>query len=516
MFRTLLKALAAMLAIQSVAWTADLPAKPNIVFILADDLGWKDLSCFGSYAYKSPNIDRLCSEGMKFTHAYVYPSCSPTRSGLMTGMDPARIGITIPVCHQDQVVLQATLRAKAAKWENLVTPTCVTRLDTKYVSYATILKEAGYVTGHFGKWHLGREPYSPFQHGFDVDIPHVDIPGPGASYTYPWYPKITAGMKLPILPKENLEDHMAREACAFIEKNKDKPFLLNYWAFSVHGPYNGKEAYVQKHKDLYNTYTPQRSPIYAAMVESLDDAVGSIMDTLQRTGIADRTIVIFLSDNGGNISFGDIKSHPEYQGTPETSNTPLREGKGWVYEGGVRSPLIVKWPLVVKPGTISHALVSLEDIYPTLLQMAGAQPREDQPLDGVSIVPVLKEQKASVRSKVFCIEPQYCYNYFPEVEGPAASIHSGDWKLIHFYDGNSNSTDRLELYNLKDDIGETFDMSAGMPELTAKLSKQLDNYIASIHAVMPIQNPNFDQKVLRAPEKRQPSQPVILPRDDGD
>jgi len=251
------------------------------------------------------------------------------------------------------------------------------------------------------------------------------------------------------------------------------------------------------------------------MVESLDDAVGTLMDTLNKAGIADRTIVVFLSDNGGLGYWEGGPWNHEFQGTPATSNTPLRDGKGWVYEGGVRVPLIVKWPSVVKPDSISNALVSSQDLYPTFLEMGGARPVKDQPLDGMSIVPVLKGEKPAIRKDVYCVSPQYCLNYMPLVEPPAASVHSGDWKLIRFYAGNSNSTDRMELYNLKDDIGETFDMSAGMPELTAKLSKELDGYIASIHAVMPKPNPNYDAKFLAPPGKRQPSEPVILPP-DGD
>jgi len=489
--------------------------KPNIVFILADDLGWKDLECYGSYSYHTPNIDRLCSDGMKFTQAYSYHCCSPTRASVMVGMDPARLGITVPEGHLPQVILQSTVPASAPRWQPLIAPTCVTRLDTKFVSFATILKQEGYVTAHFGKWHLGREPYSPLQHGFDVDIPHVDFPGPNGSYIYPWNPKIIAGFKTPGHPGEHLEDHMAREASTFIEQNKDKPFLLAYWAFSVHSPLGARPDYVEKNKGIFDSYSPQRNPTYASMVESLDDAVGTLMDALERAGVADHTIVIFDSDNGGLEYYEGGPYNKTYQGTPATSNTPLRMGKGWIYEGGVRVPLLVKWPSVVKANSVSNALISSQDLYPTILQMAGAGPRKDQPLDGISFVPVLKNEKPTTRTKVYCVSPNYILNYLPMLETPAASIRSDDWKLIHFYSANTNNTDRLELYNLKDDIGETFDMSAGMPDLTAKLSKQLDAYIASIHAVMPKPNPKYDPKALFPPRKREPSQPVVLPS-DGD
>jgi arylsulfatase A-like enzyme len=515
-FRAVVKTGAVWLACHSaMALAADATTKPNIIFILADDLGWKDLGCYGSYSYQTPNIDRLRSQGMKFTQAYAYPSCSPTRASVMSGMDPARLGITVPVCHQPQVILQSTIPKSAAKWQNLIPPIPVTRLDTKVVSFASILKEEGYVTAHFGKWHLGREPYSPLQHGFDIDIPHVDFPGPSGSYLYPWNKDIIKGFKTPGQPGEHLEDHMAGEAAAFIEQNKDKPFVLDYWAFSVHSPLGAKPEYIAKNRPIFDTYQPQRNPTYAAMVESLDDAVGTLMNELEKAGIADRTIVIFMSDNGGLEYYEGGPYNKQYQGTPATNNTPLRQGKGWVYEGGVRVPLIVKWPSVVTPNATSEAMISSQDLYPTILEMCGAAPRADQPLDGMSFVPVLKGGKETVRTKVYCVSPQYCNNYEPVIESPAASIHTGEWKLIHFYGANRNNTDRLELYNLKDDIGETFDMSAGMPQLTAQLSKQLDTYIASIHAVMPQPNPKYDPTILNPPIKRQPSQPLNLPQ-DGD
>jgi len=491
--------------------SAEPPRKPNIVFILADDLGWKDLGCYGSYSFQTPNIDRLARQGIRFTQAYAYPSCSPTRSSLITGMDPARLGITAPVCHQDQVVLQSTVPAKGAKWQKLIAPTPVTRLDTGFVSYARLLKEGGYVTGHFGKWHLGREPYSPLQHGFEVDVPHWDGPGPGASYTAPWNPKLAAGFGTPAQPNEHLEDRLAREASAFIEQNKDKPFLLDYWAFSVHSPLNAKDAYIEKHKGIHSSTTPQRNPVYAAMIESLDDAVGTLLDTLKRTGIADNTIVIFLSDNGGLGYWEGGMQHREYEGTPATSNAPLRLGKGWVYEGGVRVPLIVNWPSVVQPDSVSNALVSSMDLYPTICEMAGRDLRKDQPLDGVSLVPVLNGTRPTVRHKVFCVSPQYCLNYLPLLQPPAASIHFDDWKLIRFFSANPDNTDRVELYNLKDDLGETFDMSNALPALTGSLSRALDAYIASIHAVLPKPNPEYDAQALPPSPKRRPSEPLALP-----
>jgi arylsulfatase A-like enzyme len=500
----------------SAVQAAEAPSKPNIVFILADDLGWKDLGCYGSYAYQTPNIDRLAAEGVRFTRAHAYPSCSPTRSGLMTGMDPARLGIVTPACHEPQIILQPSLPAKGPKWERELTPSVVTRLDTRFVSYAKVLKEAGYVTGHFGKWHLGREPYSPLQHGFDVDIPHTPNPGPSGSYINPWNKDIAAGFTLPAKVGDHLEDHLAQEACAFIEKNKDHPFLLNYWAFSVHSPLNAKDNYIEQYKAIADSDHPQRNPVYAAMVRSLDDAVGTLLACLEKNGLSDRTIVVFSSDNGG-LGFFDNggMAHKEYQGNPATSNAPLRGGKGMIYEGGTRVPLLVKWPGVTKAGTVTAALEECMDIFPTFVEMAG-QPLPKQPLDGYSLVPVLKGTKTNVRSKVFCVQPTYLLNYSPPIYAPSASITQGDWKLVRLYGDNPDGSNREELYNLKDDIGETFDDAPALTDISKKLAKNLDDYLARIQVVLPKANPNFDATVVPPPKMRKPSEPLVPPAKDGD
>ena len=393
-------------------------------------------------------------------------------------------------------------------------PSVVTRLDTKFMTYADILKAAGYVTGHFGKWHLGAEPYSPLQHGFDVDIPHISFAGPSGSYIAPWNPKIAKGMTLPWKPGDDLEDHMAQEACAFIDKNKGQPFLLNYWAFSVHSPLNAKEDYIAQFKDIADADHPQRNPVYAAMVKSLDDTVGTIMACLEKDGIADNTIVIFGSDNGG-LGFSDTggMAHKEYWGNPATNNAPLRGGKGQIYEGGVRVPLIIKWPGVTKPGTTTDAFEECMDILPTFADIAG-QPLPNEPLDGFSLVPLLKGTQPSVRNKVFCVAPYYIWNYAPPVYAPAASVTEGEWKLIRFYNDNPDNSDRYELYNLKHDIGETFDFSAVLPDITQQMTKTLDDYIARIGEPMPQPNPDFDPKMLVPPHKRAPSEPVVPPDAD--
>jgi arylsulfatase A-like enzyme len=274
--------------------------KPNIVFILADDLDWADTTLYGhTRYYKTPNLQRLAKRGMTFTRAYAAsPLCSPTRSSILTGLSPARTGITTPNCHLPQVVLQATQGTKAPPNSKSIGPAPVTRLNTTYFTLAEALKEAGYATGHFGKWHLGPEPYSPLQQGFDVDVPHHSGPGPAGSYVAPW--KFKDFDADPAEPNQHIEDRMAKLAVAFMEKHKSEPFFLNYWMFSVHAPFDAKKALIEKYRKTADTNDPQRSPTYAAMVESMDGAVGRLLDTLDRLGIAERTMIVFFSDNGGN------------------------------------------------------------------------------------------------------------------------------------------------------------------------------------------------------------------------
>ncbi|MCH5376233.1 MAG: sulfatase, partial [Planctomycetes bacterium] len=349
--------------------------KPNILFILADDLGWADTTLYGhTRFYRTPNIERLAKRGMTFSRAYsASPLCSPTRSAILTGLSPARTGITTPNCHMPQVVLEATPGKTAAPDKKAIPPNPPTRLKTEYVTLAEALKREGYATGHFGKWHLGSEPYSPLQQGFDVDVPHWPGPGPAGSYVAPW--KFKDFDHDPDVPDQHIEDRMAQEAVAWMEQHRDQPFYLNYWMFSVHAPFDAKRALIEKYRTRVDPNDPQRSPTYAAMVESMDDAVGTLLDALDRLHLADRTLIVFTSDNGGNM-------YNEIDGTTPTSNAPLRGGKATMFEGGVRVPCIIAWPGVVQPGSRSDAIVQSEDYYPTLLDALGVEPQPGQRFDG--------------------------------------------------------------------------------------------------------------------------------------
>jgi arylsulfatase A-like enzyme len=374
----------------------------------------------------------------------------------------------------------------------------VTRLSTNYVTLAETLKAAGYVTGHFGKWHLGAEPFSPLQQGFDVDVPHWSGPGPAGSYVAPW--KFPSELHFTGQPGEHIEDRMASEAVKFIHANKDHPFFLNYWSFSVHAPYDAKRSYVQQAALDMDEDLPQHNPVYAAMVHSLDDAVGTLVRTLEANGLMDKTIIVFFSDNGG-VNWQALKTESArkgpnsltapYENIPPTSNQPLRGGKACIYEGGTREPCFVIWPGVVQSGTRTAAMIQGMDFYPTLAEMVGAPLPADQIMDGRSFLPVLKGQSATARDTIF--------NFFPhtiKVNGqvPAASVRQGDWKLIRFFNDGSNQADRFELYNLHDDLSESNNLAVAQPERVKILAALLDNFLKETKAVVPGPNPAYDPK----------------------
>ncbi len=456
--------------------------QPNVVLILADDYGWVDATFTGSRYYKTPNLDRLAAEGTYFSNAYsASPLCSPTRSSIMTGQSPARTGLTAPVCHLDKLVLEPNCRDKSKPTERQVNCESITRLPTEHFTLAEALKEGGYVTGHFGKWHLGAEPYSPLEHGFDVDVPHWPGPGPAGSFVAPWkFPDFKERY-----PQEHIEDRMGDEAVSFIEKHKGRPFYLNYWQFSVHAPFDAKAKLIEHYRKTRDPRNPQQSPTYAAMVHSLDDNVGKILDALKRLGLEKNTVVIFYSDNGGNMY--DLVDE-----NTATSNRPLRGGKATIYEGGIRIPAIVKWPGVVKGGTVNQALVQSEDLYPTILEIAGLPSRPEQALDAVSMVPALKTGNGA-RDAVYCYFPHS--PAVPDWSPPSVCVRQGDWKLIRLFH-DSDTGDRFELYNLKDDIGERNNLAAQQPERIRAMNALLNKFLQRTGALTPRKNSQYDPEAV--------------------
>lgn len=484
---SMLALLTACLAFNSgAALIAGEHSKPNVVFILADDLGWSDTTLFGTTKfYKTPNIERLAKRGMTFTRAYSSsPLCSPTRASILTGLSPARTGITTPNCHLPTVTLKAKPTATGPANHKATFPQSVSRLDPKYYTLAEMFKDNGYATAHFGKWHLGAEPYSPLEHGFDVDIPHWHGPGPKGSYVAPWqYPDFD-----PQTPNEHIEDRMAEEAVKFIQQHKDEPFFLNYWMFSVHAPFDAKQDLIEQYRKSVNPDDGQRSPTYAAMIESMDDAVGTLLDSLDRLGLSDNTIIVFASDNGGNM-------YNEVDGTSATSNYPLRGGKANLYEGGVRGPAILVQPGIIAAESESAQVIQSSDFYPTLLDMLAIPPQPNQPFDGISIVPAF-EAKDLNRDAIYTYFPHS--PPIPEWLPAAVSVHSKDWKLIRIFYGGQDGKHRYKLFNLRADIGERMNLAKSLPEKVAELDAMIEGFLQDTEAVLPLPNPKFN------PAKYQP------------
>jgi arylsulfatase A-like enzyme len=460
--------------------------KPNVLFILADDLGWRDTGIYGSTYYQTPNIDGLAKRGMMFRNAYAAaPICSPTRASIQTGLHPARIGITAPSGHLPEVVLEQKLQKQGPGIHKALVPVSVTRLKLEYITLGKSFKAAGYRTAHLGKWHLGSEPYDPLHQGFDIDLPHTPVGGPPGGYLGPWTFWPGHGK-----PGEHIEDRLSDEADKFIVANKDHPFYLEYWAFSVHSPWQAKPEILEKYKRTADPSNPQHNPVYAAMVESLDTAIGRVIKAIDDNGLGDNTIIVFFSDNGGVFWDARVEKamlYPGYKDIPITSNAPLRDGKASIYDGGVREPMIVIWPGHVKAGSVSDAIVQSIDFHPTLLDMAGLKPQPDQKFDGISIVPALLGKPLG-REAIFCHYPHYS----PQANAiPGTSVRKGDWKLIRFWCDGPDRKDRLELYNLAADIGERHDLAAQYPEFVRELNALLDRFIADTHATVPIPNPAY-------------------------
>jgi len=425
--------------------------KPNFVFFLVDDLGWRDVGCYGTKFYETPHIDRLAREGMRFTDAYAAcPVCSPTRASILTGKYPARLNLTDWIPGQ---------REKNPK---LLVPKFNQELPLEEVTIAEALKAAGYACASIGKWHLGGEPYYPDKQGFDLNVGGTAKGQPPRYFSPYGIPTLADGPK-----GEYLTDRLADEAEKFIEQNRDRPFFLYLPHFAVHTPIQGKEEITAK----YARKPPdgdQKNATYAAMIESVDQSVGRVMKKLDALGLADRTVVFFMSDNGGLAGI--------------TSNAPLRAGKGTLYEGGIREPMIVKWPGVVRSGTTASTPVTSTDFYPTILEMAGLPPKPEQHVDGLSLMPLLKESGPLRRDTLYWHYPHY------HRTTPAGALRRGDWKLIEYFEDG-----RVELYNLKEDLSETKDLATTMPEKARELQKMLADWRRSVGAQMPTPNPDYKE-----------------------
>jgi len=458
--------------------------RPNILFFLIDDLGWRDLACTGSDFYETPRLDALAKQGALFTNAYAScPVCSPTRASVLTGKYPATVGITqyiggfscgrlsdVPYFHE---------------------------LPEREICVARPLQEAGYQTWHVGKWHLGAQRSQPIDHGFDVNIGGIALGLPPAGYFSPY--KIQSLEDGP--EGEYLTDRLTDEAIKLIQNcDPEKPFFLNFWHYAVHTPIQAPEPLVEKYREkvkqlgldqkavfeegkhfpVYHKRHQrirrrliQSDPVYAAMVENLDTNIGRVLDALDEAGIRENTLIVFTSDNGGLSTA---------EGSP-TSNAPLAEGKGWMYEGGTREPLIISWPGHVAPGTTVAEPVTSTDFYPTLLEAAGLPLMPEQHCDGVSLMPLFEGADSLQRDAIFWHYP----HYGNQGGTPGCSMRQGPWKLIEFFEDN-----HLELYHLEEDPGESRNLAEEKPDRARKMHQRLQEWRESVHALVPRPNPRWE------------------------
>jgi len=455
--------------------------RPNIIFFLVDDMGWMDSTLYGSKYYRTPNVERLARRGMMFTNAYAAnPLCSPTRASIMTGKYPCRLGITTPAGHLPPQPDQPQLAKTARPWNKVVCPRGRRFLPLGEYTLAEAFRDAGYATGFIGKWHLGHEKWWPKAHGFDINIAGGHYPGP-PSYFSPYRIKtLSDGPK-----GEYITDRLTDEAVGYLRtaaRRTDKPFMLCFWHYAVHAPFQGKEELIRTYRDRTDPRGKQGCATMGAMLQSMDESLGRMLDALDELKLSERTIIVFFSDNGGNM-------YNTVEGRTPTNNHPLRSGKGSIYEGGVREPCIVVWPGQVKPDTTSDEIISSVDWYPTLLEMASIAPPPKAQLDGVSITGVLKGRGTLKREAIFCHFP----HYIPATGNlPSTSVRKGKWKLIRLYGEGPDRSHGYELYNLADDIGETKDLAAAMPETVRELDALIAAHLKDTGAIVPIVNPAYD------------------------
>lgn len=454
-----------------VAHPASAKSTPNIIFVLADDLGYTDLSTYGSTYYETPNIDRLAAEGLKLTNGYSCgPNCQPTRAALISGQYGPRTG----------VYTVGGIERFAWQTRPLRPVDNVTSLPLEKVTLPQALKSAGYSTAIFGKWHLGQsKEYHPSKRGFDEAIISS-----GKHFGFKTDPEV------PVSKDAYLADFLTDKAVDFIQRHKDKPFFLYLPHYGVHSPYQAKADLIEQFKNkAITSESGHHDPVYAAMIASVDQSVGRILAKLDELGIAENTLVIFSSDNGGVGGY----QREGIQAKDVTDNAPLRGGKGTLYEGGIRVPWVFRWKGVIPTGKVSDSPINSVDLYPTLLELAGANPPEKHHLDGSSYVSLLKSPEQPLPSRPL-------YWHFPGYLGsnnltwrttPVSVIRVDDWKLLHYYEDQ-----RLELYHLSSDLSEKNNLASSKPEKAQELLQQLNAWIMEINAPLPRANSNIQSPDL--------------------
>lgn len=451
--------------------------KLNFIFIVADDLGWADLSGYGSDLHETPNLDRLASENLKFTNCYAAsPVCSPTRASLLTGKYPARLHITTHFENSGDFWRNFDREDPGAS-RKLVQPTTVGNLPQNEITLAEALRNAGYFTAHVGKWHLGNFEHYPENQGFDVNIAGTAWGAPD-TYWYPWTGnkfqrelRYIPGLELGSSEGSYLTDRLTDKAIDIIERKRDVPFFLHMSYHTPHTPMEGKPELVEYFRKKVRSDMKDKNYVYAAMIASLDENVGRILQKIEEAGIADQTVIMFLSDNGGRV--GRFQ-HWE----TVANNSPLRSGKGSLYEGGIRIPLIIKWPGVTTPSSINDFPVITNDLYPTVLEIARLtdESKQNDKLDGVSIVPLLKNPSASLDRDIL----YWHYPHYYSTTAPVGALRKGNWKLLHYFEDN-----QLELYDLEEDLGERNNLVQKHPDVAANLYKALQTWRKDVDAQLP-------------------------------
>lgn len=435
---------------------------PNVVLMLVDDMGWTDIGCGGSKYYETPNIDQLAKDGMRFTDAYsACTVCSPTRAAILTGKSPARLQITDWIAGHERPFARLTI------------PEWTKYLPLEEETLAEKLKAKGYVTASIGKWHLGGPDFYPEKQGFDVNIGGTDRGSPPSYFSPYGIATLSDGPK-----GEFLTDRLTSEAINFMEENKEKPFFIYLPHYAVHTPIQAKPEVVAK----YQKKAPSRGhsdPVYAALVESVDDSVGRLRAALEKLALRENTLFIFTSDNGGLSHLVNAKGWSR----GPTDNSPARLGKGSAYDGGVRVPFIAVWPEVIPQGEKCDVPVISYDVLPTVLAAVSGTEVKSQGIDGESLMPLLTQKDLIKRGAIYWHYP----HYHPGSATPYSATREGDWKLIEFYEDS-----RVELYNLRRDPGETQNMAEVDGDVTERLLKQLHQWRADLGAQEPEGNPDFD------------------------
>jgi len=437
---------------------------PNFLFILADDLGWSQVGCYGSDFYETPNIDSLAREGMRFTDAYAAcPVCSPTRASIMTGKYPARLHLTDFIAGGE------------FPYEKYTQPEWQKYLPLEEVTIAEVLKTEGYATACFGKWHLSIDkkppkslPFNPDKQGFD-------------EYFVTYKPTSKTD---PESDAHNVE-MITKKSMDFMERRKDKSFFLFVSHNTIHAPLKGKKKLVQKYRNKPGSDLPLNNPVLGAMIEELDNSTGRLLRKLDELKIADKTIVIFFGDNGGLEK--------------DAKQTPLRSGKANLYEGGIREPLIIRWPGVVKPDSTCSEPVTSVDFFPTCMEIIGVKEQMKKPIDGVSLIPLLQQKGGLNRSTIYWHYPHYHSSSI----GPCGAVRAGDFKLIEWFDESiCGPGNEFELYNLKNDIGEQNNLAKRMPGKVEQLKKMLSTWRSEVNAQMLTPNPGFNPEKAKKSGRR--------------